>query len=138
MCTYGKLNLLITDYINLVFYSLEMHKRLIQANSHYIFLPCLKTNVSQTFESNRCKKLFSKCVCYWYSLLWWVFFTPCDSQKTLCFIRIYFTQRIFATAMLLRSLKQVFWKRSLFYVCYLHNNIKMLLIPKFQTKASIC
>ena len=32
------------------------------------------------------------------------------------------------TAMLLRSLKQVSWKKSLFYIHYFHNNITMLLI----------
>ena len=40
------------------------------------------------------------------------------------------TQRIGTTVMLLRSLKQMFWKKSAFCVCYLHNNITGLLIPK--------
>ena len=38
------------------------------------------------------------------------------------------TQRFGATAMLLCSLKQVFWKKFSFYVRYPHNNIIMLLV----------
>ena len=40
------------------------------------------------------------------------------------------TQKFGVTAMLLRSLKQVFWKKSVFYIHYFHNNIAMLLIPQ--------
>ena len=40
------------------------------------------------------------------------------------------TQRVFATVMLMCSLKQVFWKKTVFYLRYLHNNIIMLLMPK--------
>ena len=39
-----------------------------------------------------------------------------------------------ATAMLLCSLKQVFWKKSAFYIHYRHNNITMPLIRKVQNK----
>ena len=46
------------------------------------------------------------------------------------------TQSFCATTMLLRSLKQVFWKKSACYLRYLHNNITMLLISKVQNKAS--
>ena len=28
----------------------------------------------------------------------------------------------------------IFWKKSAFYMCYLHNNITMLLIPRVQDK----
>ena len=38
------------------------------------------------------------------------------------------TQRLGATAILLRTLKQVFRKKSAFYDRYLHNNITMILI----------
>ena len=37
---------------------------------------------------------------------------------------------------LLSSLKQVFWKKSAFYILYLHNNITMLLIPNKGLKYS--
>ena len=46
------------------------------------------------------------------------------------------TQRFGATAMRLRSLKQVFWLKSAFSIGYIHNNIIMLLVPKVQNKAS--
>ena len=44
-----------------------------------------------------------------------------------------FTQSVFAVTMLLRSLKQVFWKKSVFYVRYLRNSNKAN-IPKVQAK----
>ena len=54
-----------------------------------------------------------------------------------CFLyKFIVTQKFFATAILLRSLKQVFWNGSLFYLRYLHYSITMLLIPKVQTKSS--
>ena len=46
------------------------------------------------------------------------------------------TQRFGETAMLLCSSKQVFWKKSAFYIRYLRNNITMLLIPKVHNKVS--
>ena len=46
------------------------------------------------------------------------------------------TQRFGAIAMLLLSLKHVFWKRSTFYVRFLQNNTSMLLILKVQDKSS--
>lgn len=36
--------------------------------------------------------------------------------------------------MLLLSLKQIVWKKSAVYVCYLHNYMTLLLIPKVQIK----
>ena len=44
--------------------------------------------------------------------------------------KLIITQKFGVTAMLLRSLKQVFWKKSVFYIHYFHNNITMLLIPQ--------
>ena len=38
--------------------------------------------------------------------------------------------------MLLHSLTHVSWKKSTFCLCYLHNNITMLLIRKIENKAS--
>ena len=42
------------------------------------------------------------------------------------------TQRFGTAAMLLHSLKQVFWKKSAFYTRYLLNNISMLLMSKIK------
>ena len=44
--------------------------------------------------------------------------------------KLIFTKKFGVTAMLLRSLKQIFWKKSVFYIHYFHNNITMLLIPQ--------
>ena len=49
------------------------------------FLLCLKTNVSLTFKSNSCKKVFPKCVYHWYNLLRLMFFIPCDNWKMMLF-----------------------------------------------------
>ena len=46
------------------------------------------------------------------------------------------TERFGATAKLLRSLKQVLWRKSAFYVHYFHNNITVLLVPKVQNNAN--
>ena len=95
----------------------------------------LKRNVSQIFKCSR-KKVFLKCVHHWYNLLRRMFFIPYDNQKSLFFIQVNVTKKFSTTAMLLHSLKQVFWKKSAFFICYLQNNITMLLIPKVQNKAS--
>ena len=52
-------------------------------------LLCLKRNVSQTFKSSSCKKVFLKYVYHWSNLLRRMFFIPCDNWKALFFIQIY-------------------------------------------------
>ena len=100
------------------------------------FLFCLKRNVSQIFKSSSCKKVFPKCVYHWYNLLRRMFFIPFDNWKEYFLHKFIVTLRLGATAMLLRSLKQVSSKKSAFCVRYLHNNITMMLIPKVQNKTS--
>ena len=68
------------------------------------------------------KKLFPKCVYHRYNLLRLIFFSPCDNCKQYFLHKQIITQRLGATAMLLHSFKQVFWKKSIFYVRCLHNN----------------
>ena len=70
------------------------------------------------------------------NLLQWMLFIPCDNWKTLLLYKFIVTQRFGETAILLCSLKQVFWKKSSFYIHYLHNNITMQLIPKVHNKTS--
>ena len=72
---------------------------------------------------------FFQCVCYWYNLLQWIY----DCWKTLFFKKVYRYPEIFLTAMLLLSLKPVFWKKSIF-LRYLHTK-GMMLIPRFKNKA---
>ena len=123
--TYRKPHLPLTSSIYLVFLPLEMKGRLEQTKVyHTFFLLCLKRNKPQTFKSGSCKNLFLEYVCYWYNLLWWMFFILCDNWKTFLFIIVYCYSEIVLTAMLLLSLKTVFWRKSVFYV-----------IPKFQNKA---
>ena len=55
---------------------------------------------------------------------------------TTCFGEFFLFHVITGIAVLLRFLKQVFWKKFAFYIRYLHNNITMLLIPKVQNEAS--
>ena len=132
MPTYGKLNLLLINNI-LVFFSRNTKKTHTDQIILQIFLLCLKRKKRLT---RQLQKSFSQV---------YVTDTACFKE---CFLfhmilgRNYFlykfiiAQKYFTTAMLLRSLKQAFWKKSVFYVCYLHNNIRLLLIPKIQTKAS--
>ena len=94
------------------------------------FLLWLKRNASQTLKSSSRKKVFPKCV--------YIMDTTCFDE---CFLfrvitrrhsflyKLIVTQK-FGSAMLLRTLKQVYWKKSVFYIYYFHNNISMLLIPQ--------
>ena len=79
------------------------------------FLICLNINDSQTFKSSSCKNVFLQCVYYRCSLLRWMFFVPCDSWKTLFFLKVCRYCEIFTTAILPFPFKQVFWKKSIFY-----------------------
>ena len=97
---------------------------------------CLKRSVSLTFKNASYKKVFPKCVydcttCFAECFLFYVI-----TGNSIFFAKVIVTQRLRASAMLLRSSKQVFWKKSAFYVRYLQNNITMMLIPKVQNKAS--
>ena len=94
------------------------------------FLLCLKRNVSLALKSSSCNKAFPKCVYHGYNLLRWMFFIPCDNWKTFFLYKLIVAQKFGVTGMLLRSLKQVFWKKSRFHIHYFHNNITIILIPQ--------
>ena len=114
--TYRKLNLPLTSSIYFVFLPLEMQKKTRTDQSiPRVFLLCLKRNDPQTFKSGSCKNPFLQCVCYCYNLLRWMFFILCDNWKTLLFMKVCRYSEIFLSAMLLLSLKPVFWKKSAFY-----------------------
>ena len=81
--------------------------------------------------------VFPKFLYHSYNLLQWMFFILCDNWQQYFLHKFIVTKRLGATAMLLHSLKQVFWKKPTFYVlCFLHNNIAMMLMPKVQSKAT--
>ena len=114
--TYRKLNLPLTSSIYFVFWPLEMQKKTRTDQSiPRVFLVCLKRNNPETFKSGSCKNFFLQCVCYRYNFLWWMFFILCDNWKTLLFMKVCCCSEIFLSAMLLFSLRPVFWKKSTFY-----------------------
>ena len=124
MSSYGKLNLLLINSIYLVFSAVGIERRLVQTILYYHFFSlCLKRNVSQTSEVATAKDFPSLYVigkaCF---DEWFLFYVIIWRHYSLH--KFIFTQSIFAVAMLLCSLKQVFWKKSVFYVCCLHNNTK--------------
>ena len=117
--------------IYLVFSSLEIKRRHIQTKVYYqLFYSVWKEASYKPWKVALAKKSFPS---------EYIMDTNCFDE---CFLfrvitgRNYFlyklivTHRFGVTVMLLRSLKQVFWKKSVFYVHYLHNNIAMLLIPQ--------
>ena len=117
----------------MVFSSLELQRRLAQIKAYYkIFYPVWK----ETSVAKCVYHVFPKCVYHGYNLLRWMSFIPAITGRHSFLYKFNVTLRFGATAMLLRSLKQVFWKKSAFYIHYLHNNITMLLIPKAQNQAS--
>ena len=104
------------------------------------FLLCLKRNVYKHLKLAAAKKSFPSVyiinkTCFDECFLVHVFLV--HNWKTLFFNKFSVTQRFGAIAMFLNALQQVLWKRSAFYVCYLHNNTSMLLIPKVSKKIFI-
>ena len=79
------------------------------------FLICPNPNDWQTFKRSSCKNSSLQCVFYRCNLLPWTFFVPCDSWKTLFFLKVCRYYEIFSNPVLSFSLKQVFWKKSVFY-----------------------
>ena len=110
---YRNLNFPLTSSIYFVFLPLEMQKKTRTDQSiPRVFLLCLKRNDP---HSGSCKNPFLQCVYYCYNLLRWMFFVLCDNWKTLLFMKVCRYSEIFLSAMLLLSLKPVFWKKSAFY-----------------------
>ena len=104
------------------------------------FYFCLKRNDSQTFKRSRCKKKFLRCVCYWHSFDKGFLFHVITGRHTFlkkCIV----TLRFFSNAMLLLSLKQVIWKKSLFYflspepkACYFKQDFNILIKSLIKRK----
>ena len=74
----GKLKLLLIKRSYLVYCSLEMRRRLMQPKLYYKGFYSAWEETSHNPLKEELQKLFPKCVCYWYSLLRWMFFIPCD------------------------------------------------------------
>ena len=99
----------------MVFLFLEIQRRLMQAKVHNNFFLLWKET---THKSSNPLKAFLQCTCYWYNLLRSMFFILYDYSKTLFFSKVHrYPDALFSHVFLL-SLKQVIWKKSVFY---LHN-----------------
>ena len=133
MSTSEKLNFLSINSIYLISSSLEMQRRLIQTIVYCkFFYSVWKETANKLSEKATAKAPFSTV---------YIIDTTCFDECCLFHMitgRYYFlykvivTKRFCTVAMLLRSLRWVFWKKSLFYTRYLLNNIPILLIPKVQ------
>ena len=97
-------------------FSIKSKKTFKDQNRLKVSLLYLNQNVSQTLKSSSCNHFFLHCVYYRGNLLWWIFFNPCDNLKTLFLLKVCLYFEIFSTIILLLSLKQVFWRKSVFYV----------------------
>ena len=121
-----------------------MQRRLMQTKVCYkLFYSLSKEASHKPLKVAAAKKSFPSVfiidtTCYNIDTTRWMFFIPCDYWKQYFSHKFNITQRLGATTMLLRSLKQVFWKKSAFYVRYLGSNITitMMLIAKVQNKTS--
>ena len=115
--TCKKLNLLHINrqYLFGLFFSIKVKEGSCRPKYTSSLLIWPNLNDSETFRSSSsCKNGYLQCVCYRCNLLRWMFFIPCDSWKTLFFLRVCRYCEIFSTAILSFSLKQVFWKKSVF------------------------
>ena len=135
MSTYGKLNVLPIKSIYLVFSSRKRQIRLMQIKVYYkLFYSVWKETSHKPLKVTTAKITFPNM---------YIIDRTCFD---LCFLfhvitgRHYFlrkfssTQRFGAIAMLLRSLTQVFWSRSAFYVRYLQSNTSVLHFNAANTK----
>ena len=133
-----KTKFLLINSIYMVFSSLEMQRRLVITKVYYKpFYSVWKRMPHKSLKVAAAKKSFSSVYIIMESLIHVIIDTT-GFEECLFFLvisgRHYFsyklivTQRFGTTTVLLRSLKQVFWNKSAFYICYFHNNIKMLLI----------
>ena len=135
MSTYGKLNLLPIKSIYLVFSSRKRQIRLIQIKVYYkFFYSVWKETSHKPLKVTTAKITFPNM---------YIIDRTCFDLRFLFHVitgRHYFsrkfssTQRFGAIAMLLRSLTQVFWSRSAFYVRYLQSNTSVLHFNAANTK----
>ena len=82
------------------------------------FLLCLKRDVSQTLNSSSYKEVFPKCVYHGCNLLRWFFLFRVIIGRHSFLYKLTVTQKFGWTTLLLRSLKQVFWKTPVFPYLY--------------------
>ena len=135
MSTYGKLNVLPIKSIYLVFSSRKRQIRLIQIKVYYkLFYSVWKETSHKPLKVTTAKITFPNM---------YIIDRTCFDLRFLFHVitgRHYFlrkfssTQRFGAIAMFMRSLTQVFWSRSAFYVRYLQSNTSVLHFNAANTK----
>ena len=133
MSKYGKLSFPPLNDIYSISSYLEIQRRLIQTKANCkIFYSVWKETSHKPLKVAAAKKSFpSVCTvdttcfdeCFWFHVI---------TGKNYFWYKFIVTQRFGTTS----SLKQMFWKKSVFYIRYLHNNITTLLIQKVQNKTS--
>ena len=121
----------------MIFSSLKMQRRLTQTKVYYKhFYSAWKETSHKPLKVAATKKSFSKVYISLIQLASTCFLFHVITGRHHFSHKFIVTQRFSTSPMLLRFLEQVFWKKSAFYIRYLHNNITMLLIRKVQNKTS--
>ena len=120
----------------MIFSSIEMERRSIQTNADYKIVYSVWKETSHKPLTVVAPKISFTNVC----TIDTIYFDECFlfhmiTGRHCLLYKFIVTRRFGTTAMLLRCFK-VFWKKSAFFIRYVHNNTTMLLRPKFQNKTS--
>ena len=99
-----------TKILKLLFFTINLYFVTSNQSIPRVFLLRLKSNDPQTFTSGSCKNPFLQCICYWYNLLWWIFWFHVISGRYYRLWKMNVTLRFFLSIVLLLSLKP-----SIFY-----------------------
>ena len=102
---------------------------------HFKFFNLSEPKRLTNLQKKQLQNYFLQCVCYRCSLLRWMFFVPCDSWKTLFFLKVCRYCEIFTTAILSFSFKQVFWKKSVIYA--IGDSALLILMLMLSSKKAI-
>ena len=113
--TYRRPNLLLTSSIYWDFLPLEIQGRFKQAKVYHTFYYFVwKENPHKPLKVVAAKISFPHCICYWYNFLRWMFFIL-RVIKDITFRENLSLLWDFWSAMLLLSLKSVFYRKFMFY-----------------------
>ena len=101
--------------------SIKAKKTYPDQNILQVLLLCLNRNDSQTFKSSSCKKNLYPVYIIDSTGFNEFFSWICINWKTLFLAKVCCYLEFLSTAILLLSLKRVFWKKFVFYIFYLHS-----------------
>ena len=122
-----KLNLLLVNSTYLIVSALLKQRRRIQTKVHFKF--CYSVRIGTTQKPLKiavAKKISSNMYVIDETSLQWMFPIPCGNWKTLLLTKVCRYNEILSTAKFMLSLKQVFWKKSVFYIFYLHSAVVIM------------